>query len=168
MDDLQSSLGPSHVPTWMMGFKSSTSTAFRKASYPKPCPAQRMLWSGLGDQKRHHPGLAAPLPLLGETSETGLCLGACPPTPTRLSFTLVGKGIMLVISLVLHSLNKLYAPERCIILCFAFSLVREVCCHLVLGVNDLRISTIIPKSNNCCTAGQTCRKSVLSPCTDIT
>ena len=100
--------------------------------------------------------------------QTGLCPGACPPTPTRLSFMLVGKGIMLVISLVLHSLNKLYAPERCIILCFAFSLVREVCCHVVLGVNDLRISTIIPKSNNCCTAGQTCRKSVLSPCTDIT
>ena len=151
-----------------MGFKSSTSTTFRKASYPKPWPAQRMLWSDRGDQKRHHPGLAAPPPLLGETSETGLCPGACPPTPTRLSFTLVGEGIMLVISLVLHSLNKLYAPERCIILCFAFSLVREVCCHLVLGVNELRISTIIPKSNNCCTAGQTCRKSVLSPCTDIT
>mgnify|MGYP007134178944 CR=1 FL=1 len=61
---------------------------------------------------------------------------------------------MLVISLVLHSLNKLYAPERCITLCFAFSLVREVCSHVVLGVNDLRISTIIPKSNNCCTPGQ--------------
>ena len=28
-----------------------------------------MLWSGLGNQKRHHLGLAAPPPLLGETSD---------------------------------------------------------------------------------------------------
>ena len=161
MVNLPSSLGPGHVPTWMMGFKSSTSTTFRKASYAKPWPAQRILWSALGDQKRHHPGLAAPPPLLGETSETGLCPGACPPSPTLLSFMLVGEGIMLAISLVLHSLNKLYAPERCITLCFAFSLVREVCSHVVLGVNDLRITTIIPKSNNCCTPGRTCRKSII-------
>ena len=166
MDDLKSSQGPGHVPTWMMGFKSSTSTTFRKASYAKPWPAQRILWSALGDQKRHHPGLAAPPPLLGETSETGLCPGACPPSPTLLSFMLVGEGIMLAISLVLHSLNKLYAPERCITLCFAFSLVREVCSHVVLGVNDLRISTIIPKSNAALQGGHAER--VLSPCTDIT
>ena len=157
MDDLPSSLGPGHVPTWMMGFKSSTSTAFRKAPSPKPWPAQRMLWSGLGNQKRHHPGLAAPPPLLGETSETGLSPEACPPSPTLLSSMLVGEGIMLVNSLVFHSLNKLYAPERCITHCLAFSLVREVGSHVVLGINDLRISTIVPKSNNCCTARQTCR-----------
>ena len=141
----------------MTGFKSSTSTAFRKAPSPKPWPAQRMLWSGLGNQKRHHPGLAAPSPLLGETSETGLSPGACPPSPTLLSSMLVGEGIMLVNSLVFHSLNKLYAPERCITHCLAFSLVREVGSHVVLGINDLRISTIVPKSNNCCTARQTCR-----------
>ena len=157
MYDLPSSLGPGHVPTWMTGFKSSTSTAFRKVSYPKPWPAQRMLWSGLGNQKRHHPGLAAPPPLLGETSETGLSPGAYPPSPTLLSSMLVGEGIMLVNSLVFHSLNKLYAPERCITHCLAFSLVREVGSHVVLGINDLRISTIVPKSNNCCTAGHTCR-----------
>ena len=92
MDDLQSSLGPSHVPTWMMGFKSSTSTAFRKASYRKPWPAQMMLWSGLGDRKRHHPGLAAPPPLLGEISETGLCPGACPPPPHTSVFHFGGGG----------------------------------------------------------------------------
>ena len=94
MDDLPSSLGPGHVPTWMMGFKSSTSTAFRKAPSPKPWPAQRMLWSGLGDQKRHHPGLAALPPLLAETSETGLYPGACPPSPT-LVFMLVVVGIVI-------------------------------------------------------------------------
>ena len=74
---------------------------------------------------------------------------------------------MLAISLVLHSLNKLYAPERCITLCFAFSLVREVCSHVVLGVNDLRITTIIPKSNNAALQGGHAER-VLSPCTDIT
>ena len=60
-----------------------------------------MLWSGLGDEKRHHPGQAAPPPLLGETSETGLCPGACPPFPTLLSFMLVGVGIVIANSLVL-------------------------------------------------------------------
>ena len=105
MDDLPSSLGPGHVPTWMMGFKSSTSTAFRKASYRKPWPAQMMLWSGLGDQKRHHPGLAAPPPLLGETSVTGLCRGACPPFPTLLPFMVVGEGIVIAKTLVLHLLQ---------------------------------------------------------------
>ena len=120
MDDLPSSLRPGHVPTRMMGFKSSTSTAFRKASYRKPWPAQMMLWSGLGDQKRHHPGLAAPPPLLGETSETGLSPGACPPPPTLLSFMLVGEAILIANSLVFSwlSLTKLYAPEiRIALLC---------------------------------------------------
>ena len=158
MDDLPSSLGPGHVPTWMMGFKSSTSTAFRKAPSPKPWPAQRMLWSGLGDQKRHHPGLAALPPLLAETSETGLYPGACPPSPT-LVFMLVVVGIVIPTPWFFSwfCLNKLYAPERCITHCLAFSLVREVGSHVVLGINDLRISTIVPKSNNCCTARQTCR-----------
>ena len=101
MVNLPSSLGPGHVPTWMMGFKSSTSTTFRKASYAKPWPAQRILWSALGDQKRHHPGLATFPPLLGETSDTGLSPGACPPPPTLLSFMLVGEGIVIANSLVL-------------------------------------------------------------------
>jgi hypothetical protein len=60
------------------------------------------------------------------------------------------------------------SPERCISLCFASSPVREVCSHVGLGVNDLRISTMILKSNNCCTAGQKCRKSVLFSHTDNT
>ena len=88
------------------------------------------------------------------------------PIPHTSVFHVGGEGIMLAISLVLHSLNKLYAPERCITLCFAFSLVREVCSHVVLGVNDLRISTIIPKSNAALQGGHAER--VLSPCTDIT
>ena len=56
------------------------------------------------------------------------------PTPHTSVFHVAGEGIMLVISLVLHSLNKLYAPERYITLCIAFSLVTEVCCHIVLGL----------------------------------
>lgn len=75
---------------------------------------------------------------------------------------------MLVNSLVLHSLNKFMLQERCITHCLAFSLVREVCSHVVLGINDLRISTIIPKSNNCCTVGQRCRKCIIPLHTDIT
>ena len=48
------------------------------------------------------------------------------PIPHTSVFHVGGEGIMLAISLVLHSLNKLYAPERCITLCFAFSLVRDI------------------------------------------
>lgn len=49
------------------------------------------------------------------------------------------------------------SPERCITLSSISSPVREVCSHVGLGVNDLRISTIILKRDNCCTAGQKCR-----------
>ena len=46
-------------------------------------------------------------------------------------------------------LSNLYAPERSMaLLCILSGL--EVCSHVVLRVNDLRISAIIPKSKNCC------------------
>ena len=60
------------------------------------------------------------------------------------------------------------SPERSITLSSASSPVREVCSQVGLGVNDLRISTIILKRDNCCTAGQKFRKSVLSSCIDNT
>ena len=44
--------------------------------------------------------------------------------------------------------------QKDVLHCFALSLVREVCSYVVLRVNDLRISAIIPKSKNCCPALQ--------------
>ena len=44
--------------------------------------------------------------------------------------------------------------QKYVLHCFAFSLVREVCSHVVLSVNDLRISAIVPKSKYCCPALQ--------------
>ena len=39
--------------------------------------------------------------------------------------------------------------QKDVLHCFALSLIREVCNQVVLRVNDLRISAIIPKSKNC-------------------
>ena len=139
----------------------------QEAPCPEPWPAQ-MLQRGLGDQKRRHPGLAAPAPPLGETSEAGLSPGAWPHPP---HFSLpCGGGEDSYCQPLGSSLGSIllnFMLQKDVLHCFAFSLVRVVCRHVVLGVNDLRISTIIPKSNSCCTAGQKYRKSVLSPCTDI-
>jgi len=44
--------------------------------------------------------------------------------------------------------------QKYVLHCFVFSLIREVCSHVVFSVNDLRISAIIPKSKYCCPALQ--------------
>ena len=151
---------PWDLVKWTMEFKSSTSLASSEDGLEWP-----------GDRKRHHSDPAAPPTPLGETSQTGLSPGACPPSPTFPPSILMVEGMVLSNSLVLHNSER--SPLEicftlCISLCFASSPVGEVCSHVGLGVNDLRISTIILKTHNCCTAGQKCRKSVLSSCTDNT
>lgn len=110
------------------------------------------------------------LPPLGETSQTALSPGGGSPSPTAPLpswwcrgwffptpwFFITQKDHLLEICFTL------YLPSLFCIL----SPVGEVCGHVGLGVNDLGISTIILKRDNCCTAGQKWRKSVLSSCTD--
>ena len=80
------------------------------------------------------------------------------PTPHTSVFHVGGGGDsycqLLGSSLGLVLIN--FMLQKDVLHCSAFSLVREVCSHVVLRVNDQRISAIIPKSKYCCPALQ-CR-----------
>lgn len=53
----QAPLGPGHVPTWMTEFKSSTSTAFRKALSKTLASLEDALeWSGRPEEAPPWPG----------------------------------------------------------------------------------------------------------------
>ena len=105
-----------------------------------------------------------PPPPLGETSETRLSPGACPHPP---DFCLpCGGGEDSYCQTLGSSLGSIlinFMFQKDVLHCFAFSLVRVVCSHVVLGVNDLRITTIIPKSNSCCTATAEIHKEYIIP-----